>query len=71
MDNNKKVDEIITMVSQKSVFPMSVNECMDFSLIVSKIEERTGMEAHGVKQVRALELFEHLIWCAATEYHKE
>ena len=65
-------EEIIAKLEEwKRVMVLPANDWVDFGVIVQKIEELTGIEAHGAKQVRALESLEKLIWYAAMKFYEK
>ena len=67
--NTEEIIEKLKNLKRSMVMP--ANEWVDFGVIIQKVEEFTGIEAHGAKQVKALEMLENLIWYASREYHNK
>jgi len=61
----KKLDEAPKIILR------TTNASIDLRTIFQKIEELTDIEAHGKKQVLALESLEKLIWYAAKLYYND
>ena len=66
-----KTEEIVNKIKNGfRVVALPANEWQDFAIVISAIEEKLNISAHGAKEVKKLEELEKLIWAASREYER-